>query len=179
MKADEENGDLYVLDQDSKVIRKISLSGEITTFFDSTKYKDLNITEIKDIDVYKNYVYFSFDKTIYKIEKTSKEKKPEILVSFPYGHSYGKIEESKIASITEFEIKDENSIYFVNEYRAVVFSPYSELAFLDLKINNLENIKLELNGTAISLKRNKFKNLKYNNKKIFFNSVTEDSIKNT
>jgi hypothetical protein len=61
---DEKTGDLYFVDQDSKVIRKITTDGKVSTVFQVSFVKEnfLKSPRVKD-----NYLYFIYNNTIKKI----------------------------------------------------------------------------------------------------------------
>jgi sugar lactone lactonase YvrE len=72
--VDDKTGDLYFVDQDSKVIRKITPDGKVFTVFQVSFVKEnyLRYPQIKD-----NYLYFIYNNRIKRLDLSKKDAKYE------------------------------------------------------------------------------------------------------
>jgi hypothetical protein len=129
MAVDEETGNLYVLDQSSTVIRKITTDGKVSTIFDLSKYPNDFDTEYKksitDIRVNKDYLYFSTDPFIARIKLNGESSYEKFLGTgnrvINSGDIFLKQESDFIntsfANIRGFDFDDNGNLFILDAYR--------------------------------------------------------------
>lgn len=150
MAVDEKTGDLYVVDQKYTVIKKITLDGKVSTFFDLNKS---DITEeningnfgigIGKIKIKDDYLYFSTNLLINRIKLNSKEKAETYIGS-------GKANKTFISDVNSTEyyinVKEEKNFKDISFYQIVdfYFDFEGNLLIIDNEFLKLANTKTKI-----------------------------------
>lgn len=197
MEINEDNGDLYIIDQNNTTIRKITIDSKVSTIFNSN---DKN-SYISDLEINGNFLYFTYNDAIKRLDLNDISKVEDFIGSTSES---GEINDnfknsrfnglSNICFISDYEmlIVDKKDMKLANLKSATVSfkndlkvdNIYTSVRNIEFnKIDNKINILFEHhNGGLITLFELDNNNLKKSNKDwrdSFLSSFTIDNKGNT
>lgn len=183
LSIDEKTGDLYIIDQNSRVIRKISSQGKVSTVFDISKNKDIDKdpfkTIITSIKIKNDYLYFSTNLIIGRIKLGEIDKyekyigtgKEKVIKNEDYFQEITSNKEYSFDNIDFYEIVD---FCFDDKDNLIIYDD-SKVKIADIKNKTISSIFLgkSINSNISSgylIKDNSLVKIKFNrfNNQIYF-----------